>query len=199
MANEMSTMVKVISGNEKVAQRLKELFKPESEKDHEASAVSILNVMLGANYSYNNKEGWDRETDWPTNEIWDSYIGPKWMYVDYDHSDNPEDCHITIRSAWYVPSEFLSKLAEQLYTIDEECFIYGNYEDESYDPIGAFLYAKGWDDIEDLDEEIDFDRMWEDDEYRDEIWDMVAELQDSMVDSYKEYLEDKKNNPEDYE
>lgn len=197
MANEMSTFVKVVSDNPKVAQRLNEIFKP-AEGDHEANAVSILNAMLGTNYSYNSKEGWDREVDWPTQEIWDTYIGPKWMYVEYDHDDNPEDCNIVIRSAWYVPSEFLHRLSEELCKIDEDCFIYGTYEDESYDPIGAFLYANDWNDIEDLDEDIDYDRMWDDDEYRDEIWDLNKELEDSIVDAYKEHLEDKKNNPEDY-
>ena len=197
MANEMSTYVRVANGNQKVADRLKELFTP-TEGQWEVNAVEILNRMLGTNYSYNDKEGWNREIDWPTQEIWDSYIGPKWMYVDYDHSDNPEDCHIMIRSAWYVPSEFLSKLAEELYTIDEECFIYGTYEDESYDPMGAFVYAKGWDDIEDLDEEIDFDKIWEDDDYREELQYANNDLCDSMVDAYKQFLEDKKNNPEDY-
>jgi hypothetical protein len=197
MANEMSTLVKVINGNEKVAQRLKELFTP-IENQYEVSAVDILNVMLGTNYSYNTKEGWDRDKDWPTQEIWDTYIGPKWMYVDYDHSDNPEDANIMIRSAWSVPQEFLEKLAEELYNIDEECFICGTYEDESYDPMGAFLYAKTWDDIEDLDKAIDFDRMWEDDDYRDEMQHSNHELLDCIVDAYKEHLEDIKNNPEDY-
>ena len=198
MANEMSTFVKVVSDNPKVAQRLNEIFTP-ANGGHEANAVSILNAMLGTNYSYNDKEGWDREKDWPTQEIWDTYIGPKWMYVEYDHDDNPENCNIVIRSAWYVPAEFLHRLSEELCKIDEDCFIYGTYEDESYDPIGAFLYANDWNDIEDLDEDIDYDRIWDDDEYRDEIWDLNRELEDSIVELYKEHLEDKKNNPEHYE
>lgn len=199
MANEMSTYVRIANGNEKVANRLKELFSPK-EGQYDVNAIEILNRMLGANYSYReDREGWDIETDWPAQNIWDSYIGPKWMYVDYEHDDNPEDCNIMIRSAWYVPSEFLSKLAEELYKIDEECFIYGTYEDESYDPMGAFLYAKDWDDIEDLDEEIDFDKIWEDDDYRQELHYATNDLCDSIVYAYNEYLKDKEENPSDYE
>jgi hypothetical protein len=95
-----------------------------------------------------------------------------------------------------VPTEFLEKLAEELYKIKEDCYIKGTYEDESYDPIGAFLYAKGFDDIEDWDDEVDFDRMWDDDEYRDELWENVNQM---MHDIESWYLEDKKENPENYE
>jgi len=198
MANEMSTYVKVCNGGEKIANRLKELFTPE-EGQYEVNAVEILNRMLGTSYSYNDREDWNRETDWPTQEIWDSHIGPKWMFVDYEHDDNPEDCNIMIRSAWYVPSEFLSKLSEQLSIIDEECFICGTYEDESYDPMGAFLYAKDWDDIEDLDEVIDYDRIWEDDDYREGLQYSNNDLCDSIIEAYKEYLKDKEENPSHYE
>ena len=194
MANEMSTYVRVSNGDQRVAERLKELFTP-NEGEYEVTAIDILNRMLGKNYSYReDREGWDKEVDWPTDEIWNSYIGPKWMFVDYDHSDNPEDCNIMIRSAWSVPNEFLEKLAEELYTIDEECFICGTYEDESYDPMGAFIYAKGWDDIEDLDEEIDFDRMWEDDDYREELQYAINDLCDSMVQAYKDNLKEENEN-----
>ena len=116
------------------------------------------------------------------------------MHVDYDHSDEPEDCHIMIRSAWSVPNEFLEKLAEQLYTIKEDCYISGTYEDESYDPMGAFIYAKNWDDIEDLDEEIDYDRIWEDDEYREELQYATNDLRDSLEESYLEHLKEENEN-----
>jgi hypothetical protein len=194
MANEMSTYVRVSNGDQRVAERLKELFTP-SEGKYEVTAIDVLNRMLGKNYSYReDKEGWDREVDWPTNEIWDSYIGPKWMYVDYDHSDEPEDSHIMIRSAWSVPNEFLEKLAEELYTIKEDCYISGTYEDESYNPMGAFIYAKDWDDIEDLDEEIDYDRIWEDDEYREELQYATNDLRDSLEESYLEHLKEENEN-----
>lgn len=194
MANEMSTYVRVSNGDQRVAERLKELFTP-TEGKYEVTAIDILNRMLGTNYSYReDREGWNMEVDWPTQEIWDSYIGPKWMYVDYDHSDEPEDCHIMIRSAWSVPNEFLKKLAEELYTIKDDCYISGTYEDESYNPMGAFIYAKDWDDLEDLDEEIDYDRIWEDDEYREELQNATNDLRDSLEESYLEHLKEENEN-----
>lgn len=194
MANEMSTYVRVSNGDQRIAERLKELFTPKEGK-YEVTAIDILNRMLGKNYSYReDRGGWDKEVDWPTDEIWDSYIGPKWMYVDYDHSDEPEDSHIMIRSAWHVPTEFLERLAEELYTIKEDCYISGTYEDESYNPMGAFIYAKDWDDLEDLDEEIDYDRIWEDDEYREELQYATNDLRDSLEESYLEHLKEENEN-----
>lgn len=195
MANEMRTFIYVVNGSKEIADRLNKIFKP-TEGDHEANAVSILNAMLGTNYSYKNKKGWNKELDWPTQEIWDQYIGPKWMYCDYDHDNDPINSLIVLRSAWSLPTKFLEKLAKELYEIKDDCYIKGTYEDESYDPIGAFLYAKGFEDIEDYDNEIDFDKMWDDDDYRDEIWKEVKQL---MTDMEDRYLEDKKENPENYE
>ena len=198
MANEMSTYVRIANADEKVLNKLNKLLVPE-EGQYEVNAVEILNRMLGTSYSYNDRPDWNRETDWPTQDIWDSHIGPKWMFIDYDYSDEPEDCGFTIRSAWYVPNEFLEKLAKELYSIKEDCYIYGTYEDESYDPMGAFLYAKDWDDIEDLDEVIDYDKIWEDDDYREELQYANNDLCDSILDAYTEYLKDKEENPSDSE
>jgi hypothetical protein len=198
MANEMSTYVTVCNADERVLDKLNKLLTPE-EGQYEVNAVEFLNRMLGTNYSYNDKPEWNRETDWPTQDIWDSYIGPKWMFVDYDYSDEPEDCGFMIRSAWYVPSEFLEKLSKELCKIKEDCYIKGTYEDESYDPLGAFLYAKDWDDIEDLDEVIDYDRIWEDDDYREGLQYSNNDLRDSIEEAYKEHLKDKEENPSHYE
>lgn len=194
MANEMTSFLTIKNGDENVAKRLQEIFTP--REDGEVNAVTILNRVLGTNYSYSNeKEDWNRETDWPDNDTWEKYIGPKWLYVEYDHDDDPECAHIVLRSAWSVPTEFLSFLAEDLSSIKEDCYIMGTYEDETYDPMGAFVYAKGFDDIEDYDDEIDFDRMWDDDEYRDELWEEVNQMARD-IESY--YLEDKAENPENY-
>ena len=194
MANEMTSFLTIKNGDENVAKRLQEIFTP--REDGEVNAVTILNRVLGTNYSYSNeKEDWNRETDWPDNDIWEKCIGPKWLYVEYDHDDDPESAHIVLRSAWSVPTEFLSFLAEDLASIKEDCYIMGTYEDETYDPMGAFVYAKGFDDIEDYDDEIDFDRMWDDDEYRDELWEEVNQMARD-IESY--YLEDKAENPENY-
>ena len=60
-------------------------------------------------------------------------------------------------------------------------------EEESYEPMGAFLYGKLWDDIEDYDDEIDQDKIWEDDFYMETVREEVEQMR---VDIEKVYLED---------
>ena len=136
MANEMRTFVKVKSEDPRVANKLKELFTP-TEGKYEADAVDLINRIKGTDYSYSNetkKENWDRDVDFPDNDTWEELIGPKWLYVEYDHGDVPTDCTITLRTAWSVPIPFLVTLRNIVQQIDEDCYLVGSYEDESYDP-----------------------------------------------------------------
>lgn len=205
MANEMRTYVTVKSDEPKVAKRLQEIFKyDDSGTKYEADALDVINNLEGTDFSYSNettKENWDREVDFPSNELWESIIGPKWMYVEYDHVENePEMCNIVLRTAWSVPVNFLSRLRDELQKIDEDCYIRGNYEDESYDPCGAFVYGKfDYDDIEDIDEEYDWDEADEDEFYTENWHDQLLELENDVVNAYIEYLEDRTQNPQDYE
>jgi hypothetical protein len=53
----------------------------------------------------------------------------------------------------------------------------GSYEDESYDPCGAFVYGKfDYDDMEDYDEEFDWDEYEEDDFYTEKWHDEIFNL-----------------------
>ena len=199
MANEMRTFVTVKSEDPKVATRLQEIFKPQ-EGEYEATALDVINNIKGTNYTFNDRDDWDREVDFPSNDLWEQMIGPKWMYVDYDHSDEPEFCNIVLRSAWSVPTGFLDTLRNELQKIDEDCYIKGNYEDESYDPCGAFVYGKfDYDDMEDYDEEYDWDAAEEDDFYTENWHDQIYQLEQDVEKAYLDYLQDRKDNPEDYE
>jgi len=195
----MRTFVTVKSEDPKVATRLQEIFKPQ-EGEYEATALDVINNIKGTNYTFNDRDDWDREVDFPSNDLWEQMIGPKWMYVDYDHSDEPEFCNIVLRSAWSVPTGFLDTLRNELQKIDPECHIVGNYEDESYDPCGAFVYGKfDYDDMEDYDEEYDWDEAEEDDFYTENWHDQIYQLEQDVEKAYLDYLQDRKDNPEDYE
>lgn len=202
MANEMRTFVKVKSDDPRVANKLKELFTP-TEGKYEADAVDLINRIKGTNYSYSNetkKENWDRDVDFPDNDTWEELIGPKWMYVEYDHGDIPTDCTITLRTAWSVPIPFLITLRNILQQIDEDCYIVGSYEDESYDPSGAFVYGRfEYDDMEDYDEPFDWDDADDDDFYAERWHDEIFELENQLEMAYFEYLSDRQANPQDYE
>jgi hypothetical protein len=199
MANEMRTFVNVKSEDLKVATRLQEIFKPQ-EGEYEATALDVINNIKGTNYTFNDRDDWDREVDFPSNDLWEEMIGPKWMYVEYDHQDEPEFCNIVLRSAWSVPTGFLDTLRNELQKIDPECHIVGTYEDESYDPCGAFVYGKfDYDDMEDYDEEYDWDEADEDDFYTENWHDQIYQLEQDVEKAYLDYLQDRKDNPEDYE
>jgi len=202
MANEMRTFVTVVSDKPEVATKLQEIFKPR-EGEYEATGVDVINNIKGTSYSYKNettKEDWNVDVDFPSQDEWDEIIGPKWMYVEYDHGDLPEYCTITLRTAWWVPKPFLNTLRNILQEIDPECYIKGNYEDESYDPCGAFVYGKfDYDDMEDYDEVYDWDEAAEDDFYTEKWHDEIYQLEQDVAGAYLEYLQDRIDNPEDYE
>lgn len=200
MANEMRTFVTVVSENPEVATRLQEIFKSR-KNNYEVDAIDVINNLEGTSYCFSNeKDDFNKEVDFPPNDLWESIIGPKWMNVEYDHGDTPNYCNIVLSSAWSVPINFLSRLRDELQKIDEDCYIKGTYEDESYDPSGAFVYGKfGHDDIEDTEDEYDWDEADEDDFYNERWSDSLLELENDLEESYLEYLKDREENPEHYE
>jgi hypothetical protein len=200
MANEMRTYVTVVSDKPEVASRLQEIFKSR-KNNYEIDAIDVINNLEGTSYCFSNeKEDFNKETDFPTNELWESIIGPKWMNVEYDHSELPEDCNLVLSSAWHVPTAFLARLRDELQKIDEDCYLKGTYEDESYDPCGAFVYGKfDHDDVEDIDEEYDWETAEEDDFYNESWVESLNDLASDLEESYLSFLEDRLENPGDYE
>ena len=186
MANHMETYIQVKNGDVKVIEKLKEIFTP-IEGEYQVDASVLVDKIYDK-----SPEEYDR--GWMIDEV-----GAKWMYSEFDLDDDLEYMELRLTSAWSVPQQFLEKLAKVLSDIKEDCYILGTYEDEGLDPIGAFLYSKGWDDIEDYDMDIDYDKVWDDDIYRDDIYTKLNDLKNEMEGYYHEHLEDKKNNPEDYE
>ena len=127
-------------------------------------------------------------------------LGSKWNYL-YDIIDYNE---FSMESAWYPPKDFFSHLFKLMYDIDPEVTIEVLYEDESYDPIGAFVYTKDSegdlvyfhdydDDMEDPTLEMD----WDDEEYEDaqaDFMDSIYERQQEMLSFCHEMIEDNEGN-----
>ena len=196
MANEMMTFVKVVSKKPEVAVRLQEIFKSR-KGNHEVDALDVINNIKGTSYCYKNeKEDFDVDVDFPSNQLWEEMIGPKWMFLEYDHAELPEDCNIVLTSAWAVPIPFLLQLRAELQKVDEDCYIKGTYEDESYDPSGAFIAGKfDYDDMEDNDETYDWDEHNEDDYYS-EQWSMdLYDMMDNLEIAYLDYVKEMEENP----
>jgi hypothetical protein len=188
MANEMTSFINIKNGDSKVAEKLKEIFTPK-EGEYNARTIELVNRLWGTDYTWDvnlsREENEEAENTWPEMDWMQENVGSKWIYSEYDHDDDPEFCHLLIMAAWSVPQGFLDKLAQELRKIKDDCYICGTYEDESYDPMGAFLYGGLWNDIEDYDDEIDSDKMWDDDEYRERIHDEVNQMRDDIENVYR--------------
>lgn len=195
MANEMETYVTIKNGDVNVANKLKELFTPK-EGEYNSRTIELINRLYGKDYTWDinlsKEENEEAENTWPEYQWLGDNIGSKWIYSEYDHDDDTEFTHLILTTAWSVPQGFLKKLSEVLSDIKEDCYIMGTYEDESYDPMGAFLYAKDFDDIEDLDEEIDEDKIWEDDFYIEDLREKTSKLQYEIEEAYLEFLNEEK-------
>jgi|688.fasta_scaffold251835_5 hypothetical protein len=200
MANEMQTFVTVKSNEPRVAKRLQEIFKSR-KGTYEVDAIDVINNLEGTSYCFKNeKEDFNLEVDFPSSDVWDSIIGPKWMQVEFDYSELPEDCHIVLSSAWSVPIPFLLRLRDELQLIDEDCYLKGTYEDESFDPSGAFIVGKyDYDDMEDTDESYDWDEYEQDDFYQERWYEELNEMASNLEIAYIEYLKEREENPQDYE
>jgi len=200
MANEMQTFVTVKSNEPRVTKRLQEIFKSR-KGTYEVDAIDVINNLEGTSYCFKNeKEDFNLEVDFPSSDVWDSIIGPKWMQVEFDYSELPEDCHIVLSSAWSVPIPFLLRLRDELQLIDEDCYLKGTYEDESFDPSGAFIVGKyDYDDMEDTDESYDWDEYEQDDFYQERWYEELNEMASNLEIAYIEYLKEREENPQDYE
>lgn len=189
MANEMRTFIKVLSSKKQVSNKLQELFKYR-QGNNEVDALDIINYINGTDYSFSDetsKEDWDKDVDFPTTDTWDKLIGSKWLYVEYVHDNLPKNCNIVIRSANSVPIPFLKTLHNMLLEIDNKIIIKGTYEDETYDPSGAFIYAgTNYHNMEDLDEIYNQEKALEDDFYNEKWQDKLFKLEQNLVDAFQE-------------
>ena len=196
MANEMTTYITIVNGDIKVANKLKEIFTPK-EGEYNSTTIELINRLYDEDYTWeinlSNEENKNAGNTWPEFKWLGNNVGSKWIYSEYNHNDDPEFCYLIICSAWYFPEGFIKKLSEVLIEIKEDCYLKGTYQDESYVPMGAFIYAKNYNDVEDLDEEIDQDKMWEDDKYREKMHSELNNLTIELEDNYKEVLNDKTN------
>lgn len=123
-------------------------------------------------------------------------LGSKWNYL-YDIIDNNQ---FSMESAWYPPQDFFSHLFKLMYDIDPEVSIEVLYEDEGYDPIGAFVYTKDSEgnlvyahDSDDEMEDPTLEMDWDDEGYEDaqmEFMDSIYERQQEMLAYCKEMIDD---------
>jgi hypothetical protein len=192
MANTMTSYVKIINLNKESHEKLVDLFQTKGETfDEREDLLPHLNKLYGTEFTDDNY----LSVDWMNENI-----GSKWLRIEFgvwstkNFVEETQEVDLIFESAWNVPTNYLEKLTEVLTEVNKDIVVYGTYEDEMYEPMGAFVYANDYDDIEDLDEEVEINDMIEDEEYRYEVMNDLYEHRDSLLEAY---LEIKKEREED--
>ena len=117
-------------------------------------------------------------------------VGSKWLRIEFGvwstkkFVEETDEVDLILESAWNVPTNYLEQLTSVLTEINKDVIVYGTYEDESWEPIGAFVYAYDYDDIEDYDDEVDVDDMLNDEEYRYQVMNDLYEHRDMLLEAY---------------
>lgn len=196
MANVMTTYVKIINLDTESHKKLVDLFQTKGETfDEREDLLPHFNKLYDRNF--NNTDNFYGVPFMMDN------VGSKWLRIEFgewetkNFVEETKETSLILESAWNVPTKYLEQLTSVLTEINKEIIVYGTYEDESYEPIGAFVYADDYDDIEDYDDDIEVEEMLNDEEYRYEIMNNLYEHRDMMLESYlevkKEREEDEKN------
>jgi hypothetical protein len=179
----MTTYVKIVNLNEETFGKVKEIFETEGENSSDVNVVNHFNKLFGTEFN---------DTDNYMGREWmDENIGSKWITIEFGDVEYTPEVDLTIETAWNVPTEYIQKVVEVLNELDKNIVAYGTYEDEGYSPVGDFVYGYDYDDIEDYDD-VDSDRVWEDDDYMEEMYDALYEHRDSLYESYLEVIEERK-------
>lgn len=184
MANTMTTYVKVSNLNPETHKKFTEIFSV-TEDDSFVNILDNLTKMFGVNP---NESKITRE--WMIENTGSKSLEIQ-VFNDSMDGKFSEDINLIINSAWNVPTKYIQKLVEILNAIDKNVVAYGTYEDESYSPVGAFVYGYDYDDIEDYDE-FDNEQMFDDD-YLENFYEELYSHRDSL---YEGYLEVKKEREE---
>ena len=193
MANVMTTFVKIINLNKESHEKLVDLFQTKGETfDEREDLTPHINKLYDKDFNdTDNFYGVD---------FMNENIGSKWLRIEFgvwstkNFVEQTEEVDLILESAWNVPTKYLEQLTSVLTEVNKDIIVYGTYEDEMYEPIGAFVYAYDYDDIEDYDEEVEVNDMIEDEEYRYEVMNDLYEHRDSLLEAY---LEIKKEREED--
>jgi hypothetical protein len=192
MANVMTTYVKIKNLDEESHKKLVDLFQTEGDSFTDKDILPHFNKLYDRNFN-------DTDNFYGIAFMNDN-VGSKWLNIEFgcwsteEFKQYSDTVDLILESAWNVPTLYLEQLTYVLTQINKDIVVYGTYEDESWEPMGAFVYADDYDDIEDYDEEVEIDDMLNDEEYRYEVMNDLYEHRDAMLEAY---LEVKKEREED--
>lgn len=188
----MTTYVKIINLNEESHNKLVDLFQTEEKSFTEKDLLPHFNKLYGRDFN-------DTDNFYGISFMNDN-VGSKWLNIEFGCWSTEEfvkfsdTVDLVLESAWNVPTLYLEQLTAVLTEINKDVVVYGSYEDESWEPMGAFVYADDYDDIEDYDEEVEFEDMLNDEEYRYEVMNDLHEHRDAMYEAYLQVKQEREEN-----
>ena len=184
MANIMTTYVKIKNLDEESHKKLVDLFQTKGETFTDEDLLPHFNKLYDRNFN-------DTHNFYGIGFMLDN-VGSKWLTIEFgcwsfeEFKQYSDTVDLILETAWNVPTKYLEQLTSVLTEINKDIIVYGTYEDESWEPMGAFVYADDYDDIEDYDEEVEIDDMLNDEEYRYEVMRDLYEHRDMMLEAYLE-------------
>jgi hypothetical protein len=182
MANHIENYIRVENANEDVLNEIKRVFQIE-EGDYQVHTEDLAKRVFGEDAP----QEYDR--DWYCDEC-----GAKWLNgcVEDEHLD--EIC-ILITSAWDHINGWVERFAQNLRNIKEDVVVYNTFEDEGYNFAGVYYTSKEYDDCEFVDiDEYDIEKIWEDDDVREQYHDELHQILDGHREAHKTTIEDNQQN-----
>lgn len=181
MANHVENYIKVKNCNQVVIDELQRIFSVKDEIG-DTGTIDLINCIYDKEWTND-----DYDRDWVLDNV-----GAKWVFGQIE-DESEDEITINLTSAWDAVNPLLKQLCSKLICIKEDVVVENTFQDESCDPMGVAYYSSEYGSEEYLDEEVDTNKFYEDDEYRDEIYRMLDDLMDEERRIHKEVIEDLKN------
>jgi hypothetical protein len=185
MANHVENFIRVKNCNQVVIDELQRIFSVKDEIG-DTGTIDLINCIYDKEWT---NDDYDRE--WVLENV-----GAKWVFGQIEN-ETEDEITINLTSAWDAVNPLLKQLCSKLICIKEDVVIENRFEDEGLDPMGIAYYSSEYGTEEYLDAVVDVGKFYEDDEYRDEVYEMLEELMDEERRIHKEVIEDLNNYKED--
>lgn len=182
MANHIENYIRVENANEAVLNEIKRVFQID-EGDYQVHTEDLAKRVFGKNAPEEYDRAWYCDN-----------TGAKWLNGCVEDENLDEIC-ILITSAWDSINGWVERFAQNLRNIKEDVVVYNTFEDEGYNFAGVYYTAKEYDDCEFVDiDEYDIEKIWEDDDVREQYYDELHQILDGHREAHKTTIEDNQQN-----
>jgi hypothetical protein len=182
MANHIENYIRVENANEDVLNEIKRVFQIE-EGDYQVHTEDLAKRVFGEDAPQEYDRGWYCDE-----------CGAKWLNGCIE-DDDLDEIRILMTSAWDPINGWVERFAQNLRNIKEDVVVYNTFEDEGYNFAGVYYTSKEYDDCEWVDiDEYDIEKIWEDDDVREQYHDELRDILDGHRESHKTTIEDNQQN-----